>query len=395
MIIDSYSLSILAFIVLLAVIIYRDRKNIKISNYVLITRRSRKGIEILDKMGKYKKFWKVVGFIGILTAFYLMIVGVSSLFEVSKKIITSEITGPTGGIILPSPTKSTIFGPGFIGIPFWIWIFILPLIMIPHELLHGIMSRVEKVRVKSFGFLLFLILPGAFVEPDDEKIKRLKLVNKLRIFVAGSFANFLVAMLLFNPLLNIGLIPNVVWPSFVSNGGYIVDVNKTSPAFLAGVPVNAILTHINGEELKIGYTDFLAGTYLPKSLENKTNETMILTVNGTNYSVMPSHVTTDNKTTPYIGLSIKPIIKTNEELFVTFIFPFFNWLWLLSLGVSIVNILPIYPLDGGLVVQSIVKRFVKKMKYQNVILSLVTTITIALLIFAILGPYLIRLPQFF
>jgi membrane-associated protease RseP (regulator of RpoE activity) len=34
------------------------------------------------------------------------------------------------------------------------------------------MSRVEKIRVKSAGLLLVLVLPGAFVEPDEKQLKK-------------------------------------------------------------------------------------------------------------------------------------------------------------------------------------------------------------------------------
>jgi membrane-associated protease RseP (regulator of RpoE activity) len=389
MIIDAYSLSILIFFLILGIGIYLDRKNIEIK-YILIIRRIRKGVKLFDKIAKYKIFWKVFGTFGIIIAIYLMSIGLLNLIEFSKKIILGEITGPTGGLVLPSPTKSTIFGPGFIGIPFWIWIIIVPIIMIPHEIFHGIMARVEKVKIKSFGLLFFIIFPGAFVEPDDNQIKKIKLLSKLRIFVAGSFANFLVSLLLFTPILNIGIIPNFVWPNFVPGSVFIVDVNKTGAAFEAGIPVNSTITHINGERIEISYTDFLQKTYLLKYFKNiKAGEKLILTINGKNYSVIPKNITINNYTRPYIGVTIKPVVKNiDEAFFFSFLIPLLTWMWMLSFAVAVVNILPIYPLDGGLVLDSIVEKFARK--YKKEIVSLVTAFTITLLVFTILGPYIMK-----
>jgi membrane-associated protease RseP (regulator of RpoE activity) len=61
---------------------------------------------------------------------------------------------------------------------------------------------------------------------------------------------------------------------------------------------------------------------------------------------------------------------------------------MLSFAVAVVNILPIYPLDGGLVLDSIVEKFARK--YKKEIVSLVTAFTITLLVFTILGPYIMK-----
>ena len=42
--------------------------------------------------------------------------------------------------------------------------------IIIHEFSHGILARVENVKINSIGLLLFAIIPGAFVEPDEEKL---------------------------------------------------------------------------------------------------------------------------------------------------------------------------------------------------------------------------------
>ncbi len=393
MVLDLYFASVLIFIAFLAIIIYRDRKNIDV-NYILLMRRSKRGIKFIEKIAKYSRFWKIVGTIGVITAFFVTALGFWSLIDLSIKIISGEITGPTGGIVLPSPTATTVVGPGVLLIPFWFWILIIPIILIPHELFHGIIAKAEKVRIKSVGLLLFAIFPGAFVEPDEKQIKKLKVLDKFRIFTAGSFANVLIGLILFNPFLNIGLIPNVIWPTFVSNGLYIDKVNQTSPAFQAGIPDQSILTSIDGQKIQIGYTDYLTRTYLLKYIPDvKKDANVTLTVNGIDYSVRPNLITENGTSKYYIGVILKPIINVNEEFFFGFLIPFLTWLWLFCYGVAIVNILPIYPLDGGLVLQAIAQKITKK--HQKLITTVVTIFTLSLLIFSIIGPYIIKVFQFF
>lgn len=387
--VDIYSWSVIIFVLILAAIIYIDRKNLEIK-YLLIMRKTKKGIKILDELAKYPKFWKIVGTLGIFVAIFLMSIGLISLIEFSRKIILGEIVGPVGGIVLPSPTKTTILGPGFIGLPFWIWIIILPVIMLPHEIFHGIMARVEKVKIKSFGVFLLAIFPGAFVEPNENQVKKLRIIKKLRIFVAGSFANFLVSLLLFTPFLNTGLIPNFIWPFFVSDGLYITSLNETAPAYKAGIPANSTLTHINGEKIKVTYNDYLSGTYLLKYLEKiKAGEEIILTVNEKNYSVIPIEISHNNITRPYVGVTLKPVVKMDEKFFFEFLIPLLTWMWILSFAVATINILPIYPLDGGHVFKSIIEKISKK--HQNLIVSLVSVLVVGLLIFSIVGPYIIKI----
>ncbi len=385
---DFYFISVIVFFIILGLALYRDRKNLEVK-YILIIRRSKKGLEIFDKIAKNSKFWKILGNIGILASLYLMIFGLVNLIAISKAIIEGKITGPTGGIVLPSPTSYTIFGPGYIAIPFWIWITIVPIVIIPHEIFHGIMCRIERVKVKSFGFLLFGIFPGAFVEPDDNQIKKLKFFGKLRIFTAGSFVNFLVAMVLFVPFLNVGLIQNFIWPAFVEKGIYITEINKTSPAYLSGIPSNSTLTHINGKEVEITYSDFLVGNYIHKYLDksNLTKE-LVLTVNGQNYTVRPDEIKLGNITRPYLGIKSKLVVKTDEKFFFEFFIPLLTWMWIINLAVAIVNILPIYPLDGGHVFKMFAEKITKK--YQKELVWSASLLTITLLIFTIIGPYIIK-----
>jgi len=389
---DIYQASMIIFFVIVAIWVFFDRKNIEFK-YILFLRKTKKGIKLLDRISKFKKFWKAIGIIAIISCFLMMIDGLRGLIQASLMIISGEIKESLGGLVLPTPTAKPVFGPGFIGIPFLFWIIILPTILFPHEIAHGIMCRLEKIKIKSAGIILLLILPGAFVEPDENEIKKSKLLAKLRIFSAGSFANLIVAFLIFIPFLGVGLLPNVIWPSIATGYLKIVEVNSSAPAGKAGLEAGMLITEINGNKLKISYIDFLNLDYLTKYTKGiKAGDTINITANGKLYEVHVEEIKENNSTIPFIGISVRLDSKCDEKTF-DFVTNLFTWMWILNYAVAVFNILPIYPLDGGLILNAISEKFAKK--YSEKIVISITIIVVLLALFTIIGPYIMGALQSF
>jgi membrane-associated protease RseP (regulator of RpoE activity) len=136
-------------------------------------------------------------------------------------------------------------------VPFvWGWIALF-VTMVVHEFAHGILARVEGVRVKSMGIITLFIAPiAAFVEPDEEELFGTKdkppLVSKaarIRILSAGVIANFLVAFvamaLFFGPVIGaISPVDRVI----------VVDVQDGSPAQEAGLESGMAIQDVNGNK---------------------------------------------------------------------------------------------------------------------------------------------------
>ena len=106
------------------------------------------------------KFWKwymnigiIISFIAMLVITWLLISAIPTAFE------TPSISLIIPGVEIPG---STIF------IPFVSGIIALATCLIVHEFSHGVISISEKISIKSIGLLLFAIIPGAFVEPDED-----------------------------------------------------------------------------------------------------------------------------------------------------------------------------------------------------------------------------------
>ena len=130
--IDLYLLSVIVFFAILAILIYRDRKNIDFK-YILVMRRTKRFRNIIDKIAqKSPFFWKVIGTIAVIVCLGFMIFGFYMMVQVAYLVFTGVITQPALQIALPIPFQQVTVGPGFIGIPFWFWIIAVSIILIPH-----------------------------------------------------------------------------------------------------------------------------------------------------------------------------------------------------------------------------------------------------------------------
>lgn len=367
--IDLYLISVILFFAILAVLIYNDRKNIDFK-YILFMRRTKRFRNFLDKVAqKSPKFWKFIGTVAFLICIFVMVYGTWSLINVAYLVFTGVITQPSLQIILPIPSSQTAVYPGFIGIPFWFWIIVIAIVLIPHETFHGIIARAEKIKLKDVGLLLLAIFPGAFVEPDEKQLEKSKLWTKLRIFSAGSFINIVIGVLV------VFLVQNLIWAPNM-NGLLITGVNATAPAGQIGIKPGMVLQSINGKDFNIGFYDYsILILTVPKSnTENMTSllssiiltnrlsnynpgDTVILKVNGMDYNLTLGE-NPQVEGFPYIGIGTRLNVSDISLFFV--VFPLLGMIASISILVGLFNILPIYPLDGGLIAKAISEKYAKK-----------------------------------
>lgn len=381
LLIDIYTLSVIGFFALLAVALYRDRKHVEVKAYIFFLRKTKRGLVILDKIASATTFWKVAGTIGIVVAFYLMLSGMYVLVEYGRLILTGMVKQPGLNFVFPSPTSQQVSGTGFILIPFWSWIIIIASVIIPHELMHGVFARVEKIRVTSVGLALFAIFPGAFVEPDERQLKKIGILGKLRVFAAGGFSNFIVYLLV------ITLLSTIIWPAYVPGSVVLADVNATGPAAAAGIVNGTVITKVNDNPLKISYFDYLSKQkYLAKYFEGlKPGDNVTLQSESQSFTIQTISNPT-NSSLAYIGITYEPVINGNKQVFYDFL-NLFTWMWILNYTIAIVNLAPIYPLDGGLMVKALAEKVSKK--HSMHITIAVTLIAVAIFLVNIVVPFLI------
>ena len=393
---DIYTVSVILFFALLAVVIYVKRKNVdtkfvlKVLPYFMWrTKRFRDRVDQIAQAAP--RFWKVFYSAGAVVAVVLMVFGFFMILNSNYLVFSGKITQPALQILLPTPSTSVSTGPGFILIPFWFWIIAIATILIPHELSHGIAARAEKIPLKSVGLLLFLIFPGAFVEPDEAKLKRAKLSTRLRVFAAGSFTNILT----FSIILLIGTF--FLFPSAAPGGTVITSVFPGSPAEKSGLAVGDTIEKFDGKDAKVSFFDYsmkngtsegqlqrLGGLQTISALsKHKPGETLNMVVNGQEKDVVLGE-NTELKGFPYIGISSE--LKTENKAAFEVVLPLLALVALLNLFVGIVNILPLYPLDGGLFFQALTQRFLPK-RSEEVVKGL-SYVILFLIIASVVGPYI-------
>lgn len=238
---DLYTISALVFIAALLVIFYRDRKKVERQSIMLI-RRTQKGKKSLIALGtRFPRFWNVVGVAGVIFGFVMSFYIVYLLLElIATNFLVGKVT-PGLSLVLPSPSAEAAVVPGAILVPFWYWIIAIGLLVVVHEGMHGIMAAREKVRIKSMGWGLLAVIPLAFVEPDEKQLAKKPSWPQLRVFAAGSFANFMLAGL---SLVLIASMSGLFVTGGVTYAGLIEDY----PA--AGVNLTGVIVGINGYEIR-------------------------------------------------------------------------------------------------------------------------------------------------
>ncbi len=192
--IDFYTMTSLVFMEIMAAFFYKDRKNVKRESKIFFLRRTQKGKRFLINLTqRFPRFWKIVGSVAVVVGLVSSIIFFYYLLLSVQLLATTDIPREGTGILLPTPTSEPVFGRGFIAIPFWYWIIIISCLIVAHEGMHAIMGSLAKVKLKSLGWGLLLILPLAFVEPDEKQVTKKKFWEQMRFFAAGSFGNFILA----------------------------------------------------------------------------------------------------------------------------------------------------------------------------------------------------------
>ncbi len=167
---------LIAFVVIwVLVALFRDRLSthgVELDFPVIMwkTQRLRGLISRINNLSP--KFWRGYMNVGVVVAFgaiifitYTIVATLPTVFE------TPSVSIVIPGVDIPGSQIYVPFFYGLIG---------LATVLVVHEFSYGIQSVGEKIPIKSIGLLLFTILPGAFVEPDEDKLKEAKKTSRLR-----------------------------------------------------------------------------------------------------------------------------------------------------------------------------------------------------------------------
>jgi len=311
--------------------------------------------------------------------------------------------GPGAYLLLPgiNPYLPLLYG----------WV-ALVVALVVHEGMHGVIARNLKFRVKSSGLLFLLAIPvGAFVDVDEEQIKRAKPRNSSRVLAAGVGGNTAVAAVC---LLCVLVITSGLTP--IIDGVYIFDVTDGLPAEEAGLLAGDVFVQVdntdvvNYEELTALLEEKSPGDILEVTVARGEmwEDRFSTSVELTEYEgravmgVTLGEIMTESRLTFYQSLNpatlskylIPPAIAPGLVPFSEALSPFYThalgehwvtlaniffWLWFVNVNVAIFNALPIYPLDGGRLFKIALQKLLGRKADDKIVSWLTYTVTITLI----------------
>ena len=316
-----------------------------------ILTRTRRGIRVFADVSV------VAGFLMMGFAFWFLLNNLSNFFVEPTEF--AELTVLIPGVTLTSGPAIAYF------------LLSIPIVLVIHEGAHGIVASLEKIKIKTGGFAVFIALFAGFVEPDEEEFDKAKKISKLRVIGAGAtsnviFAFALGALLLTNPIFALILPePLVEWFYDAPDGVLIISIIPDSGAEKAGLQSGDLITAINGVVI-ITPLDF-------QKIDLKPGETVTVTVqrNGQQLQlpveIMPSP---DDPNRGLVGimrdnaLSYKPVynfIEWDPQVSM-----FLLWLWMISFFIGIINMLPLPILDGGKFIYTIIEKKASEQKINGI-----------------------------
>jgi membrane-associated protease RseP (regulator of RpoE activity) len=383
-------------------------------------------VRFFDRFTRYSNIFRAYGTFGVVTVAFISVAMVFLLF-VSLHYNIVERPPPT----VINEVQSFFAIPGinpFIPFTLPVWFGIIVTLII-HEFGHGILCRVEGIRVKTIG-LLFAVLPiGAFVEPDEEELDRKRGMPKMRMYGAGIANNLVIGLICF------GLMFFLLGMAVPASVPLIKSVYKDYPADAAGIPPNSIIRSVNGIDVSTREE--------VSAILNRTNPgdqvTLGIGVDGklTKYVVTAGRwpAALDGRPGAFIGVAyydanaVKKVLDTlatpagliflmgvpialildpvswqhfmlliNDTVDATawsvpfpqywFAIQFLFWCGWFNIVVGTFNALPLVPLDGGYILKEGVERLFERRGWQKYASRVIAGVSSFILMMLVLIPFL-------
>jgi len=302
----------------------------------------------------------IAGFLMMGFAFWFLLSNISNFFVEPTEF--AELTVLIPGVTLTSASAILYF------------LLSIPIVLVIHEGAHGIVATLEKIKIKTGGFAIFIALFAGFVEPDEKEFDDARKISKLRVIGAGAtsnviFAFALGAILLTNPLFALILPePFLEWFYDAPDGVGIISIIEGSGAEKAGLQKNDVITGIDGIAI-ITPMDF-------QKADLKPGDTVTVTVQrGGQLLQLPVEImpSPDDPDKGLVGIMrdsafYKPVynfIEWDPQVSM-----FLLWLWMISFFIGIINMLPLPILDGGKFIYTIIEKKASERKINAIMFSI-------------------------
>lgn len=307
---------------------------------------------LLDRIAnKRRNLWLVLSNISLAFSIGLMILGI--IYFLINNLIRL-IFQPVSQVI-----PFTLLIPVLTIRLYWLPYFFLAVVIIvlTHELAHGIIARLEGIPILSSGILAFLVFFGAFVEQDEKEFEKAPLLARLRMLAAGSSTNLVTA------LLAVLLLTGLFAPS--TAGVLIQEVTPNGPADRAGIQQWDVIKAINGTPI-LGLQNY--SDYMSKVKPNTMLNVTVLHANKEESKNITTAADSTNSSQavlgPFRGYDYHPNTLGLDQYSGIHLFWSLFWIHLLAISVAIFNMLPAFPFDGERVLYYPLASLVKKRKRE-------------------------------
>ncbi|MEW6222608.1 MAG: site-2 protease family protein [Candidatus Hadarchaeota archaeon] len=359
--------------------------------------RTTKGLGVIDRLAtKHKRLWSSYGTVAAALGVFFMIF-------VFVNIILNAV------VLLSQPARAvtgvTFVLPGLVpGLSIVAWLISVGLVLVIHEFSHGLLLRSQGLKTKFTGVMLFLFIPGAFVEPDEKELKKAPRHKRMKMFAAGPVSN-VVFSFFFLFLLLVFLVPK--------SGVYVYAVADNYPAEnLAENLLGAKILAIENQGLRTPIDTY--ENFSKFLLQSSPGENIVLSTDKGDYPLTLAN-SPDNENIGTIGILtitstprsdfINPLLVLGSAVGVFLGAPVFHpfvydaivpwavidvlkWLFVLNIGVGLFNLLPAKPLDGGYLFEALLEKKASRERARKIVK--VFSFLVLFLILVNLVPSLLR-----
>jgi len=342
----------------------KDR-GVEVAGFTLLWR-TKKFMGVIDNLSKkFGKFWDYFAKFGIIASLFGSIYILHFLFNKTLEMARTSELQPVATLVIPGVT-----------IPLWYGLIGIITLVIVHEFAHGIVARRENIPLKSVGAGVFIALPLAFVEPEEEEMKKASPWARIKVYGAGSTANFALGFITLLLLMSFN-------PMITADGIEIDRVQKEMPAY-GVLEKGMIIYEVNGIEFKNAteFSDIMSKFEPGDKITLKTNR-------GVKEIILNENP--EDPTRGYIGIYSITHLTTKYGSFLLPVYFSLYWISVLNINIGLINLLPIPPvLDGGKIVKELMEMKVSK-RVSNTISAILAVISISLVIIAFFPKILVIL----
>jgi membrane-associated protease RseP (regulator of RpoE activity) len=380
---------LLAVVVIWIAVLLASRKyNLKKKGFSIfpgiLMWRTTRGVGFIERKSQsFQRGFRRYGTFAVAVGLFIMFfVFINLIINAAVILAQPELNFPGATFVLPGLIP---------GLSIAVWLIIIGVVLAVHEMFHGFLLRAQGLKTKAVGAMLFLFIPGAFVEPDEKELMKTKPSKRMRMFAAGpmgnvvfSFAFFGLLLLLLSPKPGVyiyGVADNYPLENFGENlfGERIVSLNDTVIENREDFE-NFILNAKPGDNVLFSTENTSYSVTLRASADNENLGALgVLTVSAISpvEFLSPWNMLGGAASVVLGGTAFHPYTYTTAVPW--FVIDLLKWLFAFNLLVGFFNLLPAKPLDGGYIFEGLLQH---KISYENAkkITRIVSIIVLVLLI---------------